>query len=313
MTNLASVMTDQGRLREALGMSIGAGNSVREANRAYYGRALGQQAMLSAMLGDFEAAETTLTELRSLDLCPAEQRSVAFMRGWLEELRGDFDAALRLYREALSGGAAQAHAEAHELRAQAGVARAGYALGRREEVVLARQVLAVQSASQPSVARPLLQEIDGFCALMNGETDKARRLLLDVAEQGQMAFWRAYLQLLVADACKDRTLFGKVIDAFDSMGAQAAGDRARALARAHRFRPGRWSRRKGTLSQREYAIAQLIANGKTNAEIAELMHIVARTVEFHIGNILSKTGLRSRIDIALAIASGRPLEPAHSA
>ncbi len=313
MSNLASVMTDQGRLREALGMSISAGNSVHDTNRAYYGRALGQQTMLSAMLGDFEAAQATLTQLRTLDLSSAERRATAFVSGFVDELRGKFDPALASYRDALNGGSAQVHAEAHELRSQAGIARTAYALGRRDEMLAAREALAVRCADGSSVATALLREVEGFCALSEGDVEGARALLLGVAEQGQEAYWRAYLQLIVADACKDRALFGQVIEAFDSMEAQAAGDRARALARTHRFRPGRWQRRRGTLSQREHAIALLVANGKTNVEIGELMHIVPRTVEFHVGNILSKSGLRSRIDIALAVAAGRPLEPAQSA
>ena len=313
MSNLASVMTDQGRLREALGLSISAGNSVRDTNRAFYGRALGQQTALLAMLGDFEAAEATLTQLRALDLCPAENRAAAYIAGFVDELLGRMESALAFYKVALNGGSAQAHAEAHELRAQAGIARIAYGLGRRSEAAAAREALAQRCAGGSSVATALLQEVDGFRALLDGDVDTARSLLLGVAEKGQMAYWRGYLQLAVADACKDRALFGKVVEAFDLMGAKHEGDRARALARAHRFRPGRWQQHKGLLSQREHAIALLIANGKTNAEIAELLHIVPRTVEFHIGNILSKCSLRSRIDIALAVAAGRPLEPAQTA
>jgi DNA-binding CsgD family transcriptional regulator/tetratricopeptide (TPR) repeat protein len=313
MSNLASVMTDQGRLREALGLSISAGNSVRDTNRSYYGRALGQQTMLSAMLGDFEAAGATLKQLCGLELCPAERRANAYVAGYVDELRGKFDSALTSYREALKGAAAQAHSEAHELRAQAGIARTAYALGRKDDVRAAREALSQSCAGSSSVATALLQEVDGFVSLLDEDVDGARKLLLSVVDQGQEAFWRAHLQLIVADACKDRALFGQVIEAFDTMAAQAEGDRARALARVHRFRPGRWQPRKGTLSQREHAIALLVANGKTNVEIGELMHIVPRTVEFHVGNILSKSGLRSRIDIALAVAAGRPLEPAQSA
>ncbi|MBV8643926.1 MAG: hypothetical protein JO225_08425, partial [Candidatus Eremiobacteraeota bacterium] len=34
-------------------------------------------------------------------------------------------------------------------------------------------------------------------------------------------------------------------------------------------------------------------------------HITARTVEYHVGNILTKCGLRSRVEVATRIAAGQ--------
>ena len=59
------------------------------------------------------------------------------------------------------------------------------------------------------------------------------------------------------------------------------------------------------LTTREREIAVLIAQSKSNAEIAEAMVITKRTVETHIGNILSKLGFTSRGQIAAwAIKNG---------
>lgn len=59
------------------------------------------------------------------------------------------------------------------------------------------------------------------------------------------------------------------------------------------------------LTRREREIAILIAESKSNAEIAEAMVITKRTVETHIGNILSKLGFTSRGQIAAwAIKNG---------
>jgi DNA-binding NarL/FixJ family response regulator len=48
---------------------------------------------------------------------------------------------------------------------------------------------------------------------------------------------------------------------------------------------------KARLTQREREILQLIAEGKTHAQISRLLHISIRTVDTHRNNILKKLGL----------------------
>jgi DNA-binding NarL/FixJ family response regulator len=52
------------------------------------------------------------------------------------------------------------------------------------------------------------------------------------------------------------------------------------------------------LTGREREIAALIAQGRINREIAEMLVVGERTVETHISNILSKLGFTSRRQIA---------------
>jgi len=65
-----------------------------------------------------------------------------------------------------------------------------------------------------------------------------------------------------------------------------------------------WASRIGTkadhggLTDREAEVVALIAQSKSNGEIAEALVITKRTVETHIGNILSKLGFTSRGQIA---------------
>lgn len=54
----------------------------------------------------------------------------------------------------------------------------------------------------------------------------------------------------------------------------------------------------GGLTRRERAVAALIAQGKTNREIADALVVGERTVETHVSNILSKLGVTSRRHIA---------------
>ncbi len=53
------------------------------------------------------------------------------------------------------------------------------------------------------------------------------------------------------------------------------------------------------LSEREREVAALIGQGKSNAEMAELLVVSKRTVETYVSRVLSKLGLTSRSQIAL--------------
>jgi non-specific serine/threonine protein kinase len=64
-------------------------------------------------------------------------------------------------------------------------------------------------------------------------------------------------------------------------------------------------KRRDELSVREREIAALIGQGKSNAEIAGELVLSKRTIETHIGNILSKLGMTQRAQIVRwAIQSG---------
>jgi DNA-binding CsgD family transcriptional regulator len=59
------------------------------------------------------------------------------------------------------------------------------------------------------------------------------------------------------------------------------------------------------LTEREREVAALIAQGKSNREIAEMLVVTVRTVEAHITHILDKLGFKSRTEIATwAVAKG---------
>ncbi len=58
----------------------------------------------------------------------------------------------------------------------------------------------------------------------------------------------------------------------------------------------------GGLSRREVEVARLVAQGRSNREIAEGLIVGERTVETHVSNILAKLGLRSRREIAAWLA-----------
>jgi DNA-binding NarL/FixJ family response regulator len=55
----------------------------------------------------------------------------------------------------------------------------------------------------------------------------------------------------------------------------------------------------GGLTEREREVAALIALGKANREIADILVVSHRTVETHVSTILSKLGVPSRSGIAV--------------
>ncbi len=55
----------------------------------------------------------------------------------------------------------------------------------------------------------------------------------------------------------------------------------------------------GGLTQRERAVAALIAKGKSNREIADALVVAPHTIETHVSSILSKLGFTSRTQIAV--------------
>ncbi|WP_306507454.1 response regulator transcription factor [Corynebacterium sp.] len=59
------------------------------------------------------------------------------------------------------------------------------------------------------------------------------------------------------------------------------------------------------LSQRENEVAQLVAQGLDNQEIAEQLYVSVTTVKTHIKHILDKLGGTNRVHIAIAVLESR--------
>ena len=61
----------------------------------------------------------------------------------------------------------------------------------------------------------------------------------------------------------------------------------------------------GKLSARERELVTLVAQGRTNAQIAAQLYISIRTVSSHLDRIRDKTGCRRRADLTrLALSAG---------
>ena len=96
-------------------------------------------------------------------------------------------------------------------------------------------------------------------------------------------------------------------DLFDAMGMKAFADRAGRELRA----AGENARRRVTapsgpqFTPHEEQIARLAAEGLTNPDIGARLFISAKTVQYHLGKVFTKLGVRSRSQLEHALADNR--------
>jgi DNA-binding response OmpR family regulator len=62
------------------------------------------------------------------------------------------------------------------------------------------------------------------------------------------------------------------------------------------------------LSDRETEILTWVARGKTSAQIAEMLGLAKRTIDFHLDNVRNKLGAATRADAVIKAAFGRLIE-----
>ena len=121
----------------------------------------------------------------------------------------------------------------------------------------------------------------------------------------QLLWTRLDLARVLASIDRDRA-----VTAFTSAAALAeacgATTERRLAAQALRRLGVRAWRRGGTsrglgvegLSERELEVAGLVADGRSNREVAAALAVSSKTIERHLTNILAKTGLRNRTELA---------------
>ncbi|MEX0817837.1 MAG: AAA family ATPase [Gaiellales bacterium] len=89
---------------------------------------------------------------------------------------------------------------------------------------------------------------------------------------------------------------------FDRLGAKLYAERTRAeLGRISGRSPSG-----GALTPTEQRIAELVAEGRSNKEVAAAMFVTAKTVETNLSRIYAKLGIHSRAELARRIAEGVP-------
>ena len=64
------------------------------------------------------------------------------------------------------------------------------------------------------------------------------------------------------------------------------------------------------MTDREAEVAYLIEQGMTNAEIAAELFVTPKAVEYHLGNIYAKTGVKGRQQLPRLLGESRRPAPA---
>ncbi len=96
-----------------------------------------------------------------------------------------------------------------------------------------------------------------------------------------------------------RETLEQALRGFDELGASLWAERARAeLGRISGRAPSR-----GELTASERRVAELVAEGKTNREVAAALYVTPRTVEGTLSRVYTKLGVRSRAELARRWAS----------
>ena len=96
------------------------------------------------------------------------------------------------------------------------------------------------------------------------------------------------------------------LKAFERLEAARLADAAGALLRSLGAPIRTGPKGVGALTRREAEVLELVGAGLSNPEIADRLYITRKTVETHVGNILSKLGLRNRTEAAAFATRHRP-------
>ena len=96
-----------------------------------------------------------------------------------------------------------------------------------------------------------------------------------------------------------RETLGQALGVFEEMGASLWAERARAELKRISGRAAT----PGALTPAEERVASLVAEGKTNKEVAAALFLSDRTVEGHLAHIFGKLGIRHRAELGRAALS----------
>ena len=221
-------------------------------------------AAIRAVQGHFEVAEWLVR--RRLDLLTGNPLAAAELRGLLVELE-------------LAGGKAHealTDAEAH-LAASAGLdvpvvgARSHYLLG------CALAAVGIDTATR--------------------ELGQAKMTFVDLAMPYEVARSRLALARLTHAVDREAAIEEAkgALETFEDLGAAPQADAAAALLRQWGVKAvRRGPNALGTLTTREHEILALLGEGLSNRQIAARLFITPKTVEHHVGHVLTKLDLKRR-------------------
>ena len=273
-------------------------------------------ATVEAQLGEDSALETAQrAEQLALRLGSGALRPYAqAARAHFELSAGHTAEAATVLREMHSGHAARGLKEPSVYFALPDLVEASARSGDDET---AREALARLEAEARATGGRWARAASLRCRGLLAEDDVAEeafREALAAHEALPMPFELARTQLCFGEALRRdrrrsdaREPLRAALAEFERQGSVLWADRARAELQA----TGETVRRRDpsardSLTGQEYQVARVVAGGVTNREAAATLFLSPKTIEFHLGNVYRKLGIRSRAELVKLFAEGEP-------
>lgn len=258
------------------------------------------------------AATSAEEELRSTGDQYGLEHWVALARALLLEAHGDVDAAFQTLHDAWQR-CSTAGLVTYYPDLGPDLARLAVTTSHGSEVTAVAPAIAALAARNPGV--PRLAAEAAFChGLIEGDVDQLVQAA-DGLRESARPLARARCCEAAGDALVDADhselasrWYDDALSVYEQLGAERDCARVDAALRAVGRRRGRRGRRDrpasgwGSLTTTEQTVARLAAGGLSNTEIADRMFISRHTVHTHMGHILAKLGLRSRVQLAAELA-----------
>jgi len=278
------------------------------------------QALLYILTGQVEVGRSLIAARMPSDGSSVDaQRTVVYehVLGFAALLQGnDDEAARRLWTAYQQARAAGIHDPGRRQRLEGDLGQALVNTGRRDD---ARALAAELHAFAERTERPTLlgvaARIDGLALAADGDLDAAATALRRAVscherspmplELGRSLLALGQVQRLRRETAAARRTLQDALDRFTELGAVPFVQIAQAeLDRAQR------TRTRGALTASERQVADLVAGGLANREVAAALFTSVRTVEGHLAAVYRKLGVRSRTELAKRAAAVGGLEAA---
>ncbi|MGB6057003.1 MAG: LuxR C-terminal-related transcriptional regulator, partial [Microthrixaceae bacterium] len=275
---------------------------------------------IQAARGQFDEAEAHLEAARALvpamPAWPVHLR-IAVASASLAIARDDLDALQAAAHELTTGWMGE---QLHELawwRWRVIVADAQLAVGHLDDAaVMIERLVDVVTGHGYSAAASDVARLRGLLAEAQGRSDAAEsayRLdpVTNPATQSPLSGARLAMALgnFLRSTGEHRLAIdelGRAHTTFVALGAEPYANRCAAdLAACGERVPDRVGRLTVNLSPRQEAVALLVTEGHSNKEIASKLYISVKGVEYHLGQIFTRTGFTSRRDLARWIRDNR--------
>jgi DNA-binding CsgD family transcriptional regulator len=306
-------------LRRALDGQEAAQQSGQQATFAYH---LALESLVEAQLGNAERARAAAG--RALRVAPETVGRQAELiathaLGHLELALGDPAAAVREMEPVLAWVKRERIAEPSAVRFVVNQIEALVELGRRDEAV---ELLDWYEGNARRLGRPAALaaclRCRGLLAAQSGELEQALDAYRDALEcharrdlpldRGRTLIALGAAQRRAKRRREARETLDEAVLLFERISAAVWAERARAeLARISGRAPTPTA-----LTPAEARVARLVAEGKTNPEVADALYLSRRTVEGHLSRVFGKLGVRNRSELGRALAERQTQESQRS-